>query len=110
MPARMPRRAAPASKTATSTSRRRTKFPSRRGRACKIRCDSYRSASREDPAVHGHVVERSLDVGEKLVLAQRVPPAIVRIDRAGVERLENLADAVLDGPARPKIEQLAHAI
>ena len=39
-------------------------------------------ASGEDPAVHRDVVERPLDVGEKLVLPQRVPAAIVGIDRA----------------------------
>ena len=51
-----------------------------------------------------------LDVGQKLVLPERVPAAVVGIDRSGPERPEHLADAVLDGARGAKVEQLAHAV
>src|SRR5258706_2140878 len=71
---------------------------------------SIEPSSGKNPAIHGDVVECPLDVGEKLILAQRVPAAVVGIDRSGLERREHFRDCGFDRSAPAQIEPGAHAI
>src|SRR6476469_7379877 len=64
----------------------------------------------ENAPLHGDVVEGALDVGQKLILPQRVPATVVGVDGARLKGVQNLADATLDGARRTKVEQVPYPV